>query len=359
MTQHYEEYWKVTLAFTDIHGDKFIHTLKLIRDFIYDNKQKHTEDEFNNDAFTTTIYAQLQNIIQRKSNISKVSVRKAINQFVKLGFISYKMSYYHELTDKFLDAKTNRQRKRIFSEIVYKKSNFASSISKNNPSGHLKFLIDTLTNVGHLTKKDVAALMYTDIDKFKEIGYLTENDLNKQKKEMSEIDFLDRKYNQTAHFKSILKNLHGLKFQDDILYFEEDAERLFPPDYERHGRDVYLHGVFKDGLKDESRQMLGEVKCMVENIAYPILIASHIKPWRKSAELEAYDPSNGLLLTRSMDALFDQGDISFENDGKIILAKTLPQSTHDHLKKLNIYDSFLTSERINYLKYHRRKILKL
>ena len=34
---------------------------------------------------------------------------------------------------------------------------------------------------------------------------------------------------------------------------------------------------------------------MVENIAYPILIASHIKPWRKSTEIEAYDPSNGFM----------------------------------------------------------------
>ena len=40
---------------------------------------------------------------------------------------------------------------------------------------------------------------------------------------------------------------------------------------------------------------------------------------------EAYDSSNGLLLTKSMDALFGRGYISFENDDKIILLQNVPR----------------------------------
>ena len=34
----------------------------------------------------------------------------------------------------------------------------------------------------------------------------------------------------------------------------------------------------------------------VGKLAYPVLIASHIKPFIQSDETEAYDPNNGLLL---------------------------------------------------------------
>ena len=46
--QTYEEYWKVTLAYTDIHSNKFRKTLKIMRDFIYNKKQIHTEEDFKN-----------------------------------------------------------------------------------------------------------------------------------------------------------------------------------------------------------------------------------------------------------------------------------------------------------------------
>ena len=277
---------------------------------------------------------------------------------VKLGFIRPGLLYYDDLTDKFLNAKTNEHRRRIFSEIVYKKSKFNSSVSNDNAGGHLKFLINTLTHVGKLTKSDIGALMCTDIREFEDKGYLSEEELSGKKEEIANTSFLERKYNQSKHFQSILANLNGLRYHDNVLYFDEDAERLFPPDYERRGRDVYLHTIFKDELKKESCREFNEIKCMVENIAYPILIASHIKPWRKSTEIEAYDPSNGLLLTRSMDALFDQGEISFEDNGEIILADCLPKSTYEYLNGLSIHNVFLTNERITYLKYHRVEILK-
>ncbi len=49
-----------------------------------------------------------------------------------------------------------------------------------------------------------------------------------------------------------------------------------------------------------------EYKCAVLNIpTSPILIASHIKPWRFSNDEERLDPNNGILLSPNIDALFD------------------------------------------------------
>lgn len=46
-----------------------------------------------------------------------------------------------------------------------------------------------------------------------------------------------------------------------------------------------------------------------------ILRASHIKPWHLSSNFERLDAFNGLLLSPNMDALFDQGYISFTKQG--------------------------------------------
>lgn len=49
-----------------------------------------------------------------------------------------------------------------------------------------------------------------------------------------------------------------------------------------------------------------------------LLIASHIKPWRKSTDEEKLDENNGLLLSPHVDKLFDSGLITFTDDGQIL-----------------------------------------
>ncbi|MEZ5459241.1 MAG: HNH endonuclease signature motif containing protein [Steroidobacteraceae bacterium] len=50
------------------------------------------------------------------------------------------------------------------------------------------------------------------------------------------------------------------------------------------------------------------------------LIASHAKPWRDSSNDERLDGENGLLLTPTVDHLFDRGFISFEGNGRVIVS---------------------------------------
>jgi hypothetical protein len=51
-----------------------------------------------------------------------------------------------------------------------------------------------------------------------------------------------------------------------------------------------------------------------------VLIASHIKPWKLSSNDERINPYNSLLLVPTLDKLFDNGYISFENKGQIMLS---------------------------------------
>jgi hypothetical protein len=63
------------------------------------------------------------------------------------------------------------------------------------------------------------------------------------------------------------------------------------------------------------------------------LRASHCKPWRDSDDSERLDGENGLLLTPSIDHLFDRGFISFENNGRLLVS---PVAHQPSLEKMGV-----------------------
>jgi HNH endonuclease len=92
-----------------------------------------------------------------------------------------------------------------------------------------------------------------------------------------------------------------------------------------------------------------------------VLRASHIKPWRKCEDRrERLDKNNGLLLSATLDVLFDRGVISFTNDGVIMISSMLtPQN--QNLLALDSGMHLANSEQLNpqqkeYLKYHREHV---
>lgn len=86
------------------------------------------------------------------------------------------------------------------------------------------------------------------------------------------------------------------------------------------------------------------------------LIASHIKPWKKSTNQEKIDKHNGLLLLPTYDKLFDLGFISFDDNGTILISKSLK-----NFDKLGIDSNIIIdikNDNKKYFKYHREEILK-
>src|SRR5215468_6472010 len=74
-------------------------------------------------------------------------------------------------------------------------------------------------------------------------------------------------------------------------------------------------GLFKQ------RVMEIEHGCRITGVTNPIhLIGSHCKPWRDCTNEERLDGENGLLLTPSIDHLFDRGFIGFEGNGYLIIS---------------------------------------
>jgi predicted restriction endonuclease len=87
-----------------------------------------------------------------------------------------------------------------------------------------------------------------------------------------------------------------------------------------------------------------------------LLIASHIKPWKKSNNFEKLDVFNGLLLIPNIDKVFDSGLITFKNDGTIITSDLF-----NNPLELGINSDMkieLNKEHKPYLEYHRDCIFR-
>jgi len=97
-------------------------------------------------------------------------------------------------------------------------------------------------------------------------------------------------------------------------------------------------------------------KCPITGIGITcVLRASHIKPWSKSNNEERLDPYNGIMLAAHVDALFDKGYISFDNDGHILVSGNIIGDIDslrlDISQKIKIYEKSKS-----YLEWHREKI---
>lgn len=96
----------------------------------------------------------------------------------------------------------------------------------------------------------------------------------------------------------------------------------------------------------------------VNNLTH--LRASHIKPWRESNDDERLCEGNGLLLTPSIDHLFDRGFISFSDAGELIISPIADTTSINRMgvmtsTTLNV-GSFNQDQKY-FLDYHRSEIL--
>lgn len=113
-------------------------------------------------------------------------------------------------------------------------------------------------------------------------------------------------------------------------------------------------GVFRHNLE------LIEKSCRVTGLRdLKHLRASHIKPWRKSEDLEKVDGNNGLLLSPHVDHLFDRGWIKFQDDGRLVPSPRLDLKVLQswRIEPDRALKPFIAPQ-IEYLEYHREAVFK-
>ena len=116
------------------------------------------------------------------------------------------------------------------------------------------------------------------------------------------------------------------------------------------------HQAFRDAVEEHWGG-----RCAVTDTNFRFALrASHILPWQRFPDART-DPDNGLLLVGTLDALFDRGHVTFDDDGKIRISRFVPR---DQFEKLQLDPkSFLRSQPFteghrSFLKEHRRLIFR-
>lgn len=112
-------------------------------------------------------------------------------------------------------------------------------------------------------------------------------------------------------------------------------------------------------FKEQVRRL--EKRCRITGVdRIEHLRASHCKPWRDATNDERLDGENGLLLTPTIDHLFDRGFIGFEDDGTLIVS---PVAHRGSLLRMGIetervvnVGTFSSGQRA-YLDFHREAVL--
>lgn len=114
----------------------------------------------------------------------------------------------------------------------------------------------------------------------------------------------------------------SMQVGDDLDYWEHRLEQTVEEDQTipETDRQAIIRARRGQGLfKERVRQI--ERMCRITKVENQIhLVASHCKPWRDSTNEERLNGENGLLLTPSIDHLFDRGFIGFEDSGTLIIS---------------------------------------
>ena len=157
-------------------------------------------------------------------------------------------------------------------------------------------------------------------------------------------------------------SVRPLKSSDDLDYWEQRLEQAVAEDtmIPETDREALIRARRGQGLFKQ-RVMEIESKCRITGVANLVhLVASHCKPWRDSNNDERLNGENGLLLTPTIDHLFDRGFIGFEDSGELIIS---PVAHHPSLQRMGVETGRLinvggfTEGQRKFIDFHRQAVL--
>jgi len=193
--------------------------------------------------------------------------------------------------------------------------------------------------------------------------YLFENQSKGQWKFIDELELVD--YNIFDTPDTNHKQRKGIKFKflsisgnpASITYTTKQVKNNNIPEVtERIGLVTSRvgQGFFRKQLIDKWNSRCAVTNCSI----LKILIASHIVPWKEASDNERLDVENGILLSPTIDALFDRHLISFNDDGSIIIGTSIHKEAFDLLGVSNDMCIEVSKGMKKYLARHRAKMIK-
>lgn len=147
-----------------------------------------------------------------------------------------------------------------------------------------------------------------------------------------------------SNYQSCIEN--DIKEKEDIIH---NSIELSETEKEVLLKARIGQGTFRKQLIDYWKG------CAITHCAnYPLLVASHIMPWRKADNRQRIDLYNGLLLTPNIDKLFDKGYITFDKKGIMICSKRINSDDKEIFGiDENSHLTRIEDKHLPYLRYHQ------
>ena len=165
----------------------------------------------------------------------------------------------------------------------------------------------------------------------------------------------------TSRVPSLIQN-GRIVAGDDLDVWEQRLEQQVENDasIQETEREAIVRARRGQGLFKQ-RVMHIETRCRITGVDHlNHLLASHCKPWRDCSNEERVNGENGLLLTPSIDHLFDRGFIGFEDSGNLIIS---PVAHRPSLQRMGVETEQLinvgtfTDGQRQFLEFHRNSVL--
>lgn len=137
-----------------------------------------------------------------------------------------------------------------------------------------------------------------------------------------------------------------------LARFEEEVAQLGDTEIARITRQRVGQDIFRSAL-----MRYWPAGCPLTGITDPALLrASHIVPWAEcDSDAERLDVHNGLLLSSLWDAAFDEGRVSFTDDGHVLAAPALDERARVALSIDAVPALSLTEGHRRRLAWHRTR----
>ena len=142
--------------------------------------------------------------------------------------------------------------------------------------------------------------------------------------------------------------LHVFQAQTATLPRTTEVERMV---VQRVGQDIFRAGLME----------FWESRCALTGLPIPELLrAGHIKPWAAcETDAERLDVYNGLLLAPHLDAAFDQGFITLDEDGEVVVSQLLDEKARRALGLPTTFEIRVKpTHHQAYLEWHRTRVFR-
>lgn len=160
-------------------------------------------------------------------------------------------------------------------------------------------------------------------------------------------------------YSAALNKYEAFLSDENIDRVEVDVDNiLFDPDISEAEKKNLVKTRLGQGIYRRQLLEIWNSKCSVtlfDNSNF--LIASHIKPWSKSALKEKRDPYNGLLLIPNLDKAFDNGLITFKQNGEIVISNMF--LNHNEVGISTDLSLKMKDRNRRFLEFHQEHVFKI